>query len=167
MHSDQRTDTGIFQLNYYIDGICNDSYDDWNELGVDNPNAIEDWSEVCWGSCYDSNINGNEVQSDYGGRCGQCNVGLKGNDLEWLLLQETGYLYFPFNESQCVEVQGATAMFTISMILMLAIIILIVIVFGVVAVPLILWMFGIKNPVWWLIRIIFGFFIGKSKKDNE
>lgn len=166
---------GYYNFEYSVKGVCGDYVDDWNEYGIDDPNASSDWSEICWGTCYDNTLNGNEEQIDYKGRCGNCTGNsLAGDDIEWQLLKESKYLFFPFTSDQCIEVQGATGSFLfISFFGLFLLIILALILFG-IAILLIFNLIGIKinfikwlNPLMWLWFLFKMLIFGRKKQYKK
>lgn len=145
LQSDERIDDGVYQFQYRVYGVCNDSVDDWNEDGIDDPNAMVGWSEECWGTCYDDIKNANEEQIDYKGRCGNCAEGvLKGDDIDWLLLHETGYLYYPFNQTQCIKVQGTSGTFLFVTIAILFFSIFVMVIMLLASIFGVLLLFGVR-----------------------
>lgn len=166
---------GYYDFDYRVNGLCGDYIDDWDEYGVDDPNATSRWSEKCWGTCYDNTKNANEAQIDYKGRCGNCTGNsLSGDDLSWLLLKESKYLYFPFEPSQCIEVQGAAGSFLFISFFVLFLIILIGLFAFLGSISIILNLAGVKfkflnyfNPFYWIWFVFKWLIFGSKKQKNK
>jgi len=148
LYSDERTADATHIFDYRVSGFCADNYSDWDEEGIDNENATSGWSKICYGDCYDSVKNGNEINVDYGGRCGQCvNATSKDDDLEYLLLLDSQYIQiYPFNESLCIEFKAVSGTLEFIIILIMGVIFLFIIgIILFVFLPMFSFIFGWKR----------------------